>query len=228
LQSDHKQPGGSAKPVPSTGWVPGPLYKIFGGKTIGLLRKELSGCEYVLDLGCGYNSPVQYLDVRYSLGVELFEPYLNESRSKSLHSEYRQADIREVSFEDDSFDAVILLEVLEHLDKDEGLKLIANMRRWARKKVIITVPNGFVWQDGYDDNELQEHKANWTVQELRELGFRVYGLGGIKQLHGYKGNLKYKPQILWKAVSFLSMPLLYYMPENAFLLGAAGGKEKKA
>jgi len=201
------------------------IYGCFYNRTINLIRKELAGCDSILDLGCGYNSPIQYLNVKYSLGVDMYEPYITESKQKSLHSEYLLADIRKVDFPECSFDAVILLEVLEHLNKDEGLKLIENMRKWAKKKVIITVPNGFVWQDGYDNNEFQIHRAKWTVKELRKMNFKVYGLGGIKYLHGYKGNIKYKPRILWKALSFFSIPLLFYVPEMAFLLGAIGNKQ---
>ena len=205
-------------------WVPRPLYSLFGGKTIRLLREKLKDCHSVLDLGCGFNSPIRFINVEYSLGIEMFEPYLNESKRKSLHSEYCQADIRSIDFKANTFDAVILLEVLEHLNKQEGLKLIINMQMWAKKKVIITVPNGFVSQDPYDENNLQEHKSGWSVKELSGLGFKVYGLGGIKQLHGYKGNIKYRPQIMWKSISFLAMPLLYYMPSHAFLLGAVWDK----
>jgi hypothetical protein len=36
---------------------------------IAHLKKELRGCESVLDLGCGGDSPMQKCSVKYSLGV---------------------------------------------------------------------------------------------------------------------------------------------------------------
>ncbi|GAI94208.1 unnamed protein product, partial [marine sediment metagenome] len=81
------------------------------------LKKELSDCETLLDLGCGRNSPVQYVSTPYSLGTELFKPYLEESKGKRIHSEYIVADIRRIEFKENSFDAVLLLDVLEHLTK---------------------------------------------------------------------------------------------------------------
>jgi len=44
-----------------------------------ILKKELSGCSTILDLGCGHNSPIRYLtfnNVSFSVGVDIFEPYL--------------------------------------------------------------------------------------------------------------------------------------------------------
>ena len=36
------------------------------------LKRELTDCETLLDLGCGKNSPVQHVSVPYSLGIELY------------------------------------------------------------------------------------------------------------------------------------------------------------
>ena len=46
-----------------------------------VLKQELKDCESVLDLGCGPNSPLQYCsNVQHSVGVEAFQPYLEESK----------------------------------------------------------------------------------------------------------------------------------------------------
>ena len=78
------------------------------------LKKGLRDCSSVLDLGCGYDSPIQHCDVTFSVGVDLFDPYLQESKKKAIHNEYIKADIRKVEFELESFDAIIAIEVLEH------------------------------------------------------------------------------------------------------------------
>ena len=85
------------------------------------LKKELRGCESVLDMGCGSDSPIQNCNVKFSLGVELFDPYLAESKKKKIHTEYLKADIKSVEFKPKSFDCVMCLEVLEHMTKDEEM-----------------------------------------------------------------------------------------------------------
>jgi SAM-dependent methyltransferase len=184
------------------------------------LKKELSDCNTVLDLGCGYNSPIQYCNVHYSVGVELFEPYLQESQKKHIHNEYIKADIRNIEFKPKSFDAVLCSEVLEHLTKEEGYELIKKMEKWAIKKIIITTPNEYLWQDGYDNNPMQEHKSGWSVEELENLGFKVFGMNGWKKLKGYKGLIKYKPTFLWQRISDLTQKITYRYPKYAFQLFA--------
>jgi SAM-dependent methyltransferase len=192
------------------------------------LKKELSDCDTVLDLGCGYDSPIQHCKVTFSVGVELFEPYLQESKRKAIHNQYIKADIRKIEFKPKSFDAAIAVELLEHLTKEEGYMLINKMEKWAKKKVVITTPNGYLWQDGYDNNPLQEHKSGWSVKELRKLGFKVSGISGWKKLRRYKGDIKYAPHFLWDRLSDLSQKITYYYPKLAFQLFAikqiAGGK----
>ena len=199
-----------------------PFFKKFfqGSSLIEYLKKELSNCNSVLDIGCGYNSLIQYFNVPFSVGVELFEPYLEESKKKGIHNEYIKADIRKVELKPKSFDNVVLLDALEHLTKEEGYELIRKMEKWARKKIIIFTPNGLVWQDGYDNNPLQEHKSGWGVEELEKLGFKVFGMNGWKKLRGYKGSVKYKPTLLWSVISNLTQKITYRYPKLAFQLFA--------
>jgi SAM-dependent methyltransferase len=179
------------------------------------VKKELADCETALDLGCGPNSPLAGAALNYTVGVDIFEPYLEECRRKKLHSSYIRADIREIEFKDGSFDAVVMLEVLEHFSQEEGRRLLDRCSKWARKKVIITTPNGYIPQDEYDDNPFQEHISGWSVEELRRLGFRVNGLLGWERLRGHGAVLRYKPALLWQVISDLTQKITYYYPTLA-------------
>jgi len=196
------------------------VYKKIFPSWVEELKNQFSDCDTVLDLGCGPNSPIQHCNIFFSVGVELFEPYLQESKKKAVHNQYIKADVRKVEFKAKSFDAVIALDVLEHLTKDEGYELIEKMIKWAKKKIIILTPNEYLWQDGYDDNLLQKHKCGWNVEELKKLGFKVYGMFGWKKLKGYRASLKYKSNLLWRIISDLTQRITYYCPKFAFLLFA--------
>jgi SAM-dependent methyltransferase len=197
-----------------------PFYKRIYPTWIEYLKREIDRDDTVLDLGCGYNSPLQYCDITFSVGVELFAPYLEESRKKAIHNEYVEADIREVDFKPKSFDVVLAIEVLEHLAKDEGYELIQKMEAWARKKVIVKTPNSYLHQDTYDDNTLQSHLSGWTVNEFKKMGFKVYGMNGWRRLRGYKETIKYRPHLLWGRISDISQWIAYYYPKMAFQLFA--------
>lgn len=195
-----------------------------------LLKRELRDCDSVLDLGCGPDSPIQYCsNVKYSVGVEAFEPYLKKAREKGIHNEYVFNKIENLDFEDNSFDAVILIEVLEHLTKDEGKKILSKAKKWAAKKVVVTTPNGFIEQAPVDKNPLQKHLSGWSAEEFKERGFKVYGLAGLKMLRRAKEeddsmddnllvSIKYKPKAFWFLVATFSQVFTYFVPEHAFEL----------
>ena len=194
------------------------IYRIFFPGIVEQLKKDLSGCQSVLDLGCGYNSPVQYANVPFKVGVDLFDPYLEQSKNKKIHNKYIKADINKVEFPPKSFDAVMAVDILEHLSKEDGLALLEKMGNWAKTKVILITPNGFLEQDSYDQNPLQEHRSGWTVEEFKKEGFKVLGMDGYKKLRGYKGGVRFKPVLFWLALSELSQEVAYYFPKLAFHL----------
>ena len=120
------------------------------------LQKELKSCDSVLDLGCGPSSPLKNCkNIKYSVGVEAFKPYLDISKKQKIHTNYLPKNILNLDFPKNSFDAVILIEVLEHLTKKDGQKILKLANKWAKKKIIISTPNNF-------------HPIIWTV--IRSIG----------------------------------------------------------
>jgi len=191
------------------------------------IQHELADCHSVLDLGCGPSSPLEYCaNVRYSVGVEPFSEYIQISKRKQIHSRYINRKIQELDFKEKSFDAVIMIEVLEHLDKNTGDKLLKKIEKWAKKKVIVTTPNGFVAQKSLDSNPLQQHLSGWTAQEMRNRGYSVKGLAGLITLRqelptdtigdDLTASIKYQPRLFWFIVATLSQTIIYHFPQLAF------------
>ena len=178
------------------------------------LQNILSDCESVLDLGCGDNSPIGFIDrKKYLVGVDGFKKSINISKKLNIHDKYLHKNILEVkkNFKKNSFDAVIALDVIEHLPKKDGYKLLKIMEHLALKKVILLTPNGFVNQTG-EGNGLQEHLSGWKPFDFKKLGYKILGRYGIKSLRGEKAELKYKPKILWGLISEISN--LFYTRQN--------------
>lgn len=186
------------------------------------LEKNLSGCRSVLDVGCGVDSPLGKVKKSFfSVGIDIFKPSIKESKKKKIHDHYKVGNIMEIDklYSPKSFDAVIVLDVIEHLKKREALILIGRMEKIAKKKIIILTPNGFRHQH-HPDNPYEEHKSGWTAKEMKQLGYKAYGLRGIKFVRGEWATIKYKPWLFWGAISFLSEPLLYYFPSLSYHLFA--------
>ena len=191
------------------------------------LQRELKGCQSVLDLGCGRESPLKYCRVAYSLGVDAFEPALRESKERGIHSEYVLADIAGVKFKPKSFDAVIMIDLLEHLDKADGEKILRNAEGWARRKVIVTMPVGWIRQGMVQNNPFQVHRSGWLLREMTQRGYRAYGMAGLHSLRkdeisedllkeGIFASVKYRPRCFWFVFLTLSQLFTYFVPGKAF------------
>jgi len=201
------------------------------------LKKELENCQTVLDLGCGPNSPIKHISgIKSSTGVEAFEPYLKESQKNKIHTKYVHSRIKDLKFPAKSFDAVIIIEVIEHLSSKEGLEIIKKAEKWARKKVIISSPNGFWPQKPVDNNPYQKHLSGWSHAKMKSLGYKTRGLAGFKFLRCQSKSttmgddilvsIRYQPKFFWFIIATLSQLISYYFPSLAFELFSVKNTQK--
>lgn len=184
-----------------------------------VLELNLSDCKSVLDVGCGSNSPLKAVrKTFYSEGIDIYRPSIMESKRNKIHDKYTIGNIQDINklYQKKSFDAVIAMDVVEHFEKSDALKLLKKMERVARKKIIILTPNGFLGQGHYEDNPHQDHKSGWLAKDLRSLGYKAYGLRSFKFLRGEFASIRFKPWLFWGFIAFITEPILYYFPEFSF------------
>jgi Methyltransferase domain len=183
-------------------------------------REVCSSCSSLLDVGCGEISPISRFRKRlpYTVGVDAFEPALVKSRNLRIHDENLCANVLEIGdrFPERSFDCVIALDVIEHLTKENGLRLLKTMERIARKKVVVSTPNGFLPQDAVDGNPLQCHQSGWEVEEMRRMGYRVLGMSGWQPLRGAEAKPAWRPYFLCDRLSRLTELFFEQHPKHAF------------
>lgn len=188
-----------------------------------VLQLELKGCESILDVGCGSNSPLRSVRKKfYSEGYDIHKPSVAESEKKKIHDKYKIGRIEEIEkyYKDKSFDAVIAIDVIEHLYKKDGLELLKKMEKIAKKKIIIMTPNGFVYQDYGGENSFQQHKSGWAKGDFEKRGHSVYGLRSFKFVRGEHASIKLKPWLVWGFITFITEPMLYFFPDFSFHLFA--------
>jgi ubiquinone/menaquinone biosynthesis C-methylase UbiE len=180
----------------------------------------------ILDVGCGKGIPMQYLNRKHQFettGIDGFSPYLVEAWTNRTHDSLIHCDVRELGEfyrrTPKIFDTVICLEVIEHLDPDEGEILIMDMERLAKRQVIISTPLGDYEQHDIDGNPYQEHKSQLTPELFRWLGYTVRGIG-LKGMGGENG-LGLRHRLLADSLYALAFPFVYYRPEKAGAIVAA-------
>ena len=164
-----------------------------------LIKQHVDKNDTVLDLGCGImQATTNILEVRSLrkpkgllkslanrektlecktiLGVELVDKYLDRIKTKypTIKTDVRNTEL----FVDNSFDVVICTDVLEHLVVDDAIILLKEMKRIARKKVVIYTPlkwnsNGDNVENawGMGENKLQGHKSVIPIDVLHNLSY---------------------------------------------------------
>ena len=112
-------------------------------RNMSIWRKFRKRKANILDVGCGRHSPIseviktQKFD---AIGLDIFEPNVKEARTNSVYQDVVVGDARQLPFKDKEFDLVFLIEVLEHLDKEDGEKALAELERVCRETVSLTTP----------------------------------------------------------------------------------------
>jgi len=184
-----------------------------------LRRSLLPECRSVLDVGCGRDGRLLRLvpGIPYAVGVDAQVP------ASGPHAAYRRLDVRFLSdaFEGRSFDAVVALDVIEHLRRDDGLRLLEAMEAIASLRVIVFTPNGFLPQPAAADNPHQEHLSGWSPTDFERRGYRVTGVNGWKPLRGSYAEPRWRPRPLWSRMSMLTEPFVHAHPRHAFQLMCA-------
>lgn len=145
---------------------------------------DMQTVEVVLDIGCGIK-PQNYIRPLTHICCEPYGEYISNLQQKiaALESRDRSYVLLNMGwseavryFPPKSVDTVFLVDVIEHLEKEDGQKLLAATENIARRQIIVFTPLGFMPQhhdDGKDAWGLsgaswQEHKSGWLPEDFGE------------------------------------------------------------
>jgi len=168
----------------------------------------------VLDLGCGfghwghllrthYHSDAPALAARVT-GVDIHDGNVAFCRSTGVYHALECADALTFLARQPAaaFDTVIATELIEHLPKADGERLLAELARVAARVSVLSTPNwdylrpGAATMTGWNAHEA--HLSSWTAGELRRRGFTVRGVGhkaGMARVRGVQRLLRTFPTV---------------------------------
>ena len=140
---------------------------------VGYLMGAVEHGSSVLDLGCGpklYSDPLRPQCSRVVTvdGWDWVEPDI-------------VANLETTPLPDivaDRFDYILMLDFIEHLDKQQGLRLINECKQQVNKKIFLLTPLEAIWTENHENvdnpelwchgNDLDRHKSMWAPEDFAE------------------------------------------------------------
>jgi len=143
-----------------------------------LFPRNLDGFT-ILDCACGRGSwcffiRTQIEGIPYIEGFELFIPYIENLIKLNLYDRVYELDIRKVKGLEIKFDIILVMNVLEHLEKDEALKVLKDLEEMSQYRLIVSLPIGKHTQGvGPDGNVFEIHRSTFQPKEMERYGYKI-------------------------------------------------------
>ncbi|MCA1592676.1 MAG: class I SAM-dependent methyltransferase [Acidobacteria bacterium] len=152
-------------------------------KALELVASKVEDVEVVLDIGPGIR-PQPFVKKPYvHICVDAYRPYL-ERVKKDVADDPKYVFINAPwdqvigMFPDKSVDTVIALDFIEHLEKEDGLRMLREAERVARRQIVIYTPHGFFPQSYHEPDKhdrwgmgggyWQTHRSGWEPEDFGE------------------------------------------------------------
>lgn len=131
----------------------------------------------ILDIGCGIADYLKYTNNNQRVvGVEPHLPYILKAREVAPWVEYVNKDALDFfSSTDEKFDCILLIDVIEHLEEDDAIKLVEEAKKHCKGIIFSQIPIGIheqnedVWNLGGEF--WQTHRSTWVPENIDKLGF---------------------------------------------------------
>jgi len=129
----------------------------------------------ILDVACGCGS--WGFKIRFEkggnpflIGLDIYKPYLKKLKRTKIYNDLICADAKNIPIRSRIFDFVIACEVIEHMKKQDGLKLLKELERVSKGRVILSTPLGFLKQQA-SNNVYEKHISSWWPKDFLEMHY---------------------------------------------------------
>ena len=160
--------------------------------------------ECVVELGSMFFQRLTFVhpSVPKKIGIEIWKPYIERATYHDcvkIHGDIRDF---ETLIDKDDMDCCMIIDVLEHFDKDTAIDLVQRIKN-NFKKLLLFIPEGNhpqnkdVFKLGAD--KYQTHRSTWWAADIaQELDINPDGVVFCPRFHRKKGNGKGVLFITWE------------------------------
>lgn len=128
------------------------------------LDRRLHGRSRILDLGCGCGVPIarRLADAGHDVvGVDISDVQIERARRLVPGARFVRADAGDLTYDEESLDAIVCLYTLIHLPRHEQPDLIRSFGRWLRPGGLLLATVGVYEVDGGEENWLGGGAPMW-------------------------------------------------------------------
>lgn len=190
--------------------------------SISIVRNAIGNKKRtILDLGCGYGGLMKAIsrDENWEVtGIDADSSSLQLARNTLVYKNLIKGDletvVRGLIKKKKKFDVVLMSQVIEHLTKQKGERMLDLIEKLVLKRIVIITPNGFMEQieESLNGNVHQEHLSGWQKEDFTKRGYEVKGMGfkPIWSIFGL-GRTKYQLfAIFFRTIGWTMALFTYY------------------
>lgn len=133
----------------------------------GFIFRE--ACEWCFLEECGTSVSKENWKAKLD-GIEVCSEYVTPLQ-QYLYDKIYIGPAQEIAADLDDYDLIHLGDVIEHLEKSEGQRLLDTLFEKARLGVLIVTPVGEYDQEGVEGNPYEEHKSIWSPLDLHRFSY---------------------------------------------------------
>ncbi|MEI6040061.1 MAG: class I SAM-dependent methyltransferase [Candidatus Berkelbacteria bacterium] len=178
------------------------IHWIDPAKLLDTAKSKFLPTNIILDICCGIH-PQEYQKALVHICAEPFDQYVDKLQEKIALRDDRQFVIIRAGWEEivklmppKSVDTVYLLDIIEHLPKALGRRLLKKTEQIARKQVITFMPIGFMPEDfpgkdawGFDGGQRQTHRSGWELKDFDKT-WEIYASKKFHHAQDYETSKK--------------------------------------
>jgi hypothetical protein len=155
--------------------------------------------QSVLDIGCAFR-PQDFVAAPVHICCEPCEEYMDRLLVETAGIAkfvYLRSGLEGSSklFPPSSVDSALLVDVIEHIEREEGFASLERLKRVVRRQIGIFTPIGFMPQESHSDGvdpwgmggtEWQRHRSGWSPDDFPAGdGWTVIGCHDFHKVDGY-------------------------------------------